>query len=78
MGLDETSKSSFYATSFVFKSCFQRMAILTVQRAHAVSVDSSSIVVILVCGRFKGKSEAIKGELSKVFFVSSLSLLIRL
>jgi hypothetical protein len=32
-------------------------------------VDSSSMVVILACGRFKGKSEATKSELSnKVFF----------
>jgi hypothetical protein len=31
-------------------------------------VDSSSIVVILALGRFKGKSEATKSELSNDFF----------
>ena len=34
-------------------------------------MDSSSIVVILARGRFKGKSEAIKSKLSKVFFFLS-------
>ena len=43
-------------------------SILTVQRAQEVSVDSSSIMVILACGRFKGKSEATKSELFKRFF----------
>ena len=33
-------------------------------------MDSSSIVVILACGRFKGKSEATKSELSKDFSIS--------
>ena len=41
-------------------------------------MDSSSIMVILACGRFKGKSEATKSELSKdFFFISFSSLLIR-
>ena len=41
-------------------------------------MDSSSIMVILACGKFKGKSEATKSELSKDFFIISyLYLLIR-
>ena len=39
-------------------------------------MDSSSIVVILACGKFKGKSEATKSELSKDFFHDFLLVLI--
>ena len=38
-------------------------------------MDSSSIMVILACGRFKGKSEATKSELSKDFFHFILDLI---
>ena len=51
---------------FFFKN--QTLATRTVQRAHEVSVDSNSIVVILALGGFKGKSEATKSELSSDFF----------
>ena len=39
-------------------------------------MDSSSIMVILARGRFKGKSEATKSELSEVFFFSSFLVLV--
>ena len=74
MGLNETDgrkSSSFEPTSYVFQKLtfdsYQSLTTRTIQRAHEVSVDSSSIVVILTCGRFKGKSEATKSELSKDF-----------
>ena len=39
-------------------------------------MDSSSIMVILACGKFKGKSEVTKSELSKDFFHDFLLVLI--
>ena len=82
MGLDETDsrKSSFEPTSYVFQKLtfdsYQSLTTRTVQRAHEVSVDSSSIVVVLTCGRFKGKSEATKSEISKDFFHFFLVLIV--
>lgn len=65
MGLNETDgrKSSFYLIYASQKPTlifYQSTRII--QKVHEVSVDSSSIVVFLARGRFKGKSEVIKSE----------------